>query len=87
MHRLGALHDHPLLNILFTFTLTVTFSICIAYVMNLSKFGKYIVGGIGKMKYETYYQSYKTKFSGLKGGRSMTKLVSIIVSVYNKGQF
>lgn len=57
VHRLGALHDHPLLNILFT--LTVTFSICIAYVMNLSKFGKYIVGGIGKMKYETYYQSYK----------------------------
>ncbi|MUN94265.1 acyltransferase family protein [Staphylococcus borealis] len=59
VHRLGALHDHPLLNILFTFTLTVTFSICIAYVMNLSKFGKFIVGGIGKMKYETYYQSYK----------------------------
>ena len=57
MHRLE--RDHPLLNILFTFTLTVTFSICIAYVMNLSKFGKYIVGGIGKMKYETYYQSYK----------------------------
>ena len=58
MHRLER-HDHPSLNILFTFTLTVTFSICIAYVMNLSKFGKYIVGGIGKMKYETYYQSYK----------------------------
>ena len=59
VHRLGALHDHPLLNILFTFTLTVTFSICIGYVMNLSKFGKYIVDDIGKMKYETYYQSYK----------------------------
>ncbi|MBI5973641.1 acyltransferase family protein [Staphylococcus caledonicus] len=59
VHRLGALHDHPLLNIIFTFTLTVTFSVCIAYIFNLSKYGKYVVGGIGKVKYETFYQSYK----------------------------
>lgn len=59
VHRLGSLHEHPLFNILFTFTLTVTFSVCIGYLMNLSHYGKYIVGGIGKMKFEKYYKSYQ----------------------------
>lgn len=59
VHRLGALHDNPIFNILFTFTLTITFSICIAYVLNLFKFGKFVIGGIGNVKYDTFYQSYK----------------------------
>lgn len=59
VHRLGKLHDHPAFNILFTFTLTVIFSICIAYVLNLTKFGKYIVGGIGRVNYDSFYKSYK----------------------------
>lgn len=59
VHRLGKLHDNPAFNILFTFTLTVTFSICITYLFNLTKFGKYIVGGIGNVKYESFYKSYK----------------------------
>lgn len=59
VHRLGTLHDHPIFNILFTFTLTITFSICIAYVFNQFKLGKYVVGGIGNVKYDKFYQSYK----------------------------
>ncbi|WP_323703716.1 acyltransferase family protein [Mammaliicoccus sp. Dog046] len=59
IHRLGQLHDNPIFNIIFTFTLTITFSICIAYLLNLFKFGKFIVGGIGKVKYESFYNSYK----------------------------
>ncbi|EHM71015.1 acyltransferase domain protein [Staphylococcus pettenkoferi VCU012] len=61
VHRLGTLSDHPLLNVVFTWTLTVTFSICISYIVNLSKYGKYIVGGIGKTTHETYYQSYQQR--------------------------
>ena len=59
VHRLGMLHHHPFLNVIFTFTLTVTFAICIAYVVNLWKYGKYIVGGIGRVKYDTFYKSYQ----------------------------
>nr|WP_263314600.1 acyltransferase family protein [Mammaliicoccus sp. Marseille-Q6498] len=58
VHRLGQLHDHPLFNVLFTFTLTIVFSICIAYIFNLFKFGKYIVGGIGKVSYKSFHESY-----------------------------
>lgn len=49
VHRLGKLHDNPAFNILFTFTLTVTFAICITYLFNLTKFGKYIVGVLEKL--------------------------------------
>lgn len=59
VHRLGMLHHHPFLNVIFTFTLTVTFAICITYVVNLWKYGKYIVGGIGRVKYDTFYKSYQ----------------------------
>lgn len=47
------------MNVIFTFTLTIVFSICIAYIVNQWKYGKYIVGGIGRMKYDTFYKSYK----------------------------
>lgn len=59
VHRLGKLHEEPELNILFTFTITVVFSICIAYLLNLSKYGKYIVGGIARVEYSSFYKSYK----------------------------
>lgn len=59
VHRLGTLHHHPVMNVIFTFTLTIVFSICIAYIVNQWKYGKYIVGGIGRMKYDTFYKSYK----------------------------
>lgn len=50
---------HHIMNVIFTFTLTIVFSICIAYIVNQWKYGKYIVGGIGRMKYDTFYKSYK----------------------------
>lgn len=62
VHRLGKLHEDPIFNILFTYTLTIVFSICVSYIFNLSKYGKYIVGGIGNVKYDSFYKSYKNNY-------------------------
>ncbi|RIN34657.1 adhesion protein, partial [Staphylococcus succinus] len=60
VHNLGLLRaDSSLRNIAFNFIITITISICLAYLFNLFKFGKFIVGGIGHVKYETVYESYK----------------------------
>lgn len=60
VHDLGLLRaDSSLRNIAFTFILTVTISVCLAYVFNLFKFGKFMVGGIGHINYDKVYESYK----------------------------
>ncbi|RIN35045.1 adhesion protein [Staphylococcus succinus] len=60
VHNLGLLRaDSSLRNIAFNFIITITISICLAYLFNLFKFGKFIVGGIAHVKYETVYESYK----------------------------
>lgn len=60
VHDLGLLRaDSSLRNIAFTFILTVTISVCLAYVFNLFKLGKFMVGGIGHINYDKVYESYK----------------------------
>lgn len=60
VHDLGLLNgDNPFKNIVFNLIITLCLSICVAYLFNLFKFGKYIVGGIGKIKYEKVYESYQ----------------------------
>ncbi|GAA6822754.1 acyltransferase family protein [Helicobacter pylori] len=60
VNQLGMLReDSAIRNIAFTFIITLTVAICLAYLLNLFKFGKYIVGGIGHIKYEKVYESYK----------------------------
>ncbi|GAA3729266.1 hypothetical protein GCM10022378_17360 [Salinicoccus jeotgali] len=52
VHRLGQLSDSPETNIIFTFILTVTLSLLTAQIFNAFRWGKFIVGGVGKLKYE-----------------------------------
>ncbi|MCD8821938.1 acyltransferase family protein [Staphylococcus gallinarum] len=60
VHNLGLLRqDSAVLNITFNFIITLAVSICLAYIFNLFKFGKYIVGGIGNVQYDHVYESYK----------------------------
>ena len=60
VNQLGLLReDSAIRNIVFTFIITVTVSICLAYLINQFKWGKYIIGGIGHIKYEKVYESYK----------------------------
>lgn len=59
VHRLGRVHEHPVMNVIFTFTLSLVFSIIIAYLFNLSKYGKYLVGGIGNLSHEKFKKNYE----------------------------
>lgn len=59
VHRLGLLSDRPFHNILFNTILALIFAVSIGYLFNLFKIGKYLVGGIGKLKYENVYASYR----------------------------
>ncbi|CFO27999.1 intercellular adhesion protein C [Staphylococcus aureus] len=60
VHDLGLLRaDSSIRNIVFNFIITLVVSVCLAYLFNLFKFGKFIVGGIGNIKYDSVYESYK----------------------------
>ena len=59
VHDLGLLSRNPIKNVLFNTIVTLTLAITVGYLFNLFKFEKYIVGGIGKIKYENIYESYQ----------------------------
>ncbi|PTI66977.1 adhesion protein [Staphylococcus shinii] len=60
VHDLGLLRvDSSIRNIAFNFIITLVISICLAYLFNLFKFGTLVVGGIGNIKYDSVYESYK----------------------------
>ncbi|EHJ07812.1 acyltransferase family protein [Staphylococcus simiae] len=61
VHRIGLLSQHPIKNIIFNTIITLVLSICLSYILNLFKFGKFVVGSIGKIKYEDVYKSYLNK--------------------------
>ena len=59
VHDLGLLSHNPIKNVIFNTIVTLSLAITVGYVFNLFKFGKYIVGGIGKVNYTAVYKSYK----------------------------
>lgn len=60
VHDLGLLRaDSSIRNIAFNFIITLVVSICLAYLFNLFRFGKFVVGGIGHIRYDSVYESYK----------------------------
>lgn len=67
VHRLGTLNIDPIKNIIFTFIITLIFSICIAYILNKFKYGKFIVGGISNFRYEIVNKDYYSTMKNTKG--------------------
>lgn len=59
VHNVGNLSSTPYLNVLFKLILTISISICVAHILNLSPYGKYIIGNTYKVKYDNIKQSKK----------------------------
>lgn len=57
VHQLGNLSNTPHLNVLYKLILTITISIGIAYIINLSSFGKYLIGNTYKVRHDDILKS------------------------------
>lgn len=57
LNRMTVLSGSIFEDILYKFIITIVLSICITYIINLSNFGKYLVGNIVKTQHESLYKN------------------------------
>ena len=57
LNRMTILSDSIFEDILFKFILAIIFSVSLSYILNLSKYGKYLVGNVADTKHENLYKN------------------------------
>ena len=57
LNRMTVLSEVVFEDILFKFIVTIVLSISIAYIFNLSKYGKYLIGNINRIDYEKLHKN------------------------------
>src|SRR5699024_11119909 len=59
LNRMTVLSEVVFEDILYKFIVTVILSIFIAYILNLSKYGKYLIGNVNRIDYDTLHKNLK----------------------------
>lgn len=57
LNKMTMLSNNVWEDILFKFIITITLSICVGYLLNITKYGKYLVGNIVNTKHESIYKN------------------------------